>query len=523
MPKSTSEKNLSVSKNVIAIDSKSLTIKDVVNVARNGFNVVLSKNALENINKGKKIVEKVINENKIVYGVNTGFGAFCKKVISKENIKQLQRNLLLSHSTGVDKPFSEDVVRAIMLLRANTLASGNCGVRVELVQTLLDMLNAGVHPYIPQKGSVGASGDLAPLAHLGLVLIGEGQAYYKENLLSGKEALQMANIKVVELEAKEGLALINGTQVMTAVAALTVNEAEEIIKTADIIAACTIDTLKGSDAPFDKRLHELRPHPGQLKSSENIRMVMKNSEIRESHRDCDHVQDAYSMRCAPQVHGASRDTIDYVKKVVEIEINSVTDNPIIIPETEEFISGGNFHGQPVALAMDYLGIALSEIANISERRIERMVNSKLSEHLPAFLVKDEGINSGFMITQYTAASLVSENKVLAHPASVDSIPTSANQEDHVSMGTIAARKAGEILSNVEFVLAIELLCAAQALDFLKEFKPGDGVEISHKLVREKVAYLDRDRPLYTDINLLKDMISKGIVLRKVEEKLGELR
>jgi len=512
-----------LTKNVITIDSRSLTIKDVVNVARHNYHVTLSKEAIENINKAKKVVDKVILDNKVVYGVNTGFGAFCKKVISKENIKQLQKNLLLSHATGVDEPFQEDVVRAIILLRANTLASGNCGVRVELVQTLLDMLNAGVHPYIPQKGSVGASGDLAPLAHLGLVVIGEGEAYFKGKLLTGSEALQLANIKPIELEAKEGLALINGTQVMTGVAAIVIDEAEAVIKTADIIAACTIDALKGSDAPFDKRLHELRPHPGQLKSAENLRHVMKNSQIRESHRNCDHVQDAYSMRCAPQVHGASRDTIDYVKKVIEIEINSVTDNPIIFPETEEFISGGNFHGQPIALVMDYLGIALSEIANISERRIERMVNSKLSEHLPAFLVKDEGINSGFMITQYTAASLVSENKVLAHPASVDSIPTSANQEDHVSMGTISARKAQTILSNVEFVLAIELLCVAQALDFLRELKPGDGVEAVYKLVREKVSHLDKDRVLHKDINLLKEMISAGIVLKKVEEKIGNLK
>ena len=509
--------------NTVEIDSKSLTINNVVNVAKHNHKVLLSKQAIENIKKGKNIVDKVLLENKIVYGVNTGFGAFCNKIISKENIKQLQTNLLLSHSTGVNEAFSEDVTRAIILLRANTLASGNCGVRVELVQTLLDMLNASVHPHIPQKGSVGASGDLAPLAHLALVLIGEGQAYYKKKLLSGKEAMQIAKIKTLELEAKEGLALINGTQVMTGVAALVVHEAEIIMKTADIIAACTIDVLKGSDAPFDKRLHELRPHLGQLNSAENICLVMKNSQIRESHRNCDHVQDAYSMRCAPQVHGASRDTVDYVKKVVEIEINSVTDNPIIIQETEEFISGGNFHGQPIALVMDYLGIALSEIANISERRIERMVNSKLSEHLPAFLVKEEGINSGFMITQYTAASLVSENKILAHPASVDSIPTSANQEDHVSMGTIAARKAQSILSNVEFVLAIELLCAAQAIDFLSELKPGNGVGAAHKYVREKVTHLEQDRPLHTDINLLKEMVSNGGILRKVEEQLGKLK
>lgn len=509
--------------NTVIIDSKSLSLDDVVNVTRHNYKVTLSEEAIKNINKGKDIVEKTLQDNKIVYGVNTGFGAFCKEIISKSNIKQLQKNLLLSHATGVDEAFSEDVTRAIMLLRANTLASGNCGVRLELVQTLLDMLNLGVHPLIPQKGSVGASGDLAPLAHLALVLISEGQAFYRGNLLSGKEAMQMANIKTLELEAKEGVALINGTQVMTGVAALVTYEAETIMKTADIIASCTIDALKGSDVPFDKRLHELRPHPGQLKSAENIRLLMRNSLIRESHRNCNYIQDAYSMRCTPQVHGASRDALDYVKNVTEIEINSVTDNPVILLQTKEFLSGGNFHGQPIALAMDFLGIALCEIANISERRIERMVNSKLSEHLPAFLVKDGGINSGFMITQYTAASLVSENKVLAHPASVDSIPTSANQEDHVSMGTISARKAQAILSNVEFVLAIELLCAIQALDYLRELKSGDGIEIAYKLVREKVSFLDKDRVLSPDINLLKDMIGSGIILKKVEEVLGSLK
>lgn len=512
-----------LTKELVTIDSKSLSIEDVVNVSGGDYHVALSKESIECINKGRKIVEKIIQNNNVVYGINTGFGALCRKVISKNNIKQLQKNYLLSHSTGVDEPFCEDIVRAIMLLRANTFASGNCGVRLELVQTLLDMLNLGVHPYIPQKGSVGASGDLAPLAHLGLVLIGEGEAFYKGKLLKGSEAMSLANIKTIELEAKEGLAITNGTQVMTGVAALITNEAEVIMKTADVIASCSIDALKGSDIPFDKRLSQLRPHPGQLKSAENILNVMKNSAIRESHRDCDHVQDAYSMRCAPQVHGASRDTLDYVKKVTEIEINSVTDNPILFLETGESLSGGNFHGQPIALAMDFLGIALSEIANISERRIERMVNSKLSEHLPLFLVKEEGINCGFMITQYTAASLVSENKVLAHPASVDSIPTSANQEDHVSMGTISARKAMQILSNVEYVLSIELLCAMQALDFLKELRPGNGVEIVYKLIRGKIPYLEKDRALYSEINLLKEMIKSGIVLRAVEDKLGKLK
>lgn len=513
----------STSTKSIIINSKSLGIEDMVSVARYGCCVSLSQETVQKVKNSRKIVEKATEDSKLIYSINTGFGPLCRKKISKENMMQMQRNFLLSHAVGVSEPFSEDVTRAIMFLRANTLASGNCGVRLELVQTLLDMLNSGVHPYIPQRGSVGASGDLAPLAHLGLVLIGEGQAYYKGKLLPGKEAMKLAEIKTIEVEAKEGLALTNGTEVMTAVGALAVYEAELIMKTADVIAACTIDALKGSDVPLDKRLHELRPHHGQLKSAENIRLMMRNSKIRESHRGCDHVQDAYSLRCAPQVHGASRDALDYVKKVIETEINSVTDNPVLIPETGEFLSGGNFHGQPVALAMDYLGIALCEIGNISERRIERMVNSKLSEHLPLFLVKDGGINSGFMVAQYTAASLVSENKVLAHPASVDSIPTSANQEDHVSMGTIAARKAQTILSNVKYVLAIELLCAMQALDFLGDLKPGEGISIVHKLVREKIQFLENDRILYNDINYLKEIVSNGSVLQKVEEKLGKLK
>ena len=511
------------SKNTVVIDSKSLTIADVFNVAKYDYCVSLSEEAIENIKKGRELVEKFISNGKVVYGINTGFGALCRKTISKENIKQLQKNFLMSHAVGVDEPFSEDVVRGVMLLRINTFASGNCGVRLELVQTLINMLNSGVHPYIPQKGSLGASGDLAPLAHMGLVLIGEGEAYYKGKLYPGKEAMKLAKIQTIEVEAKEGLSITNGTQVMTAVAALTVSEAERAVKTADVIASCTIDALKGSDVPFDKRLHELRPHPGQLKSASNICLAMAGSEIRESHRNCDHVQDAYSIRCVPQVHGATRDTIDYVKNVTNIEINSVTDNPILFPQTEESLSGGNFHGQPIAFAMDYLGIALSEIANISERRIERMVNSKLSEHLPPFLVKEDGMNSGFMISQYTAAALVSENKILSHPASVDSIPTSANQEDHVSMGTIAARKAKQILSNVEYVLAIELMCAVQALDFLSDLKPGSGVKVAYELVRSKVPFLEKDRILAPEINLLKDIVSNGSFLQKIEEKIGELK
>ncbi|WP_427338923.1 histidine ammonia-lyase [Caloranaerobacter sp. DY30410] len=504
----------------VIIDGYNLTISDVVNVARNGYIVELSDDAILRVKKARELVDKFVENEKVVYGITTGFGKFSETVISKEETKQLQKNLIMSHSCGVGNPLSEEIVRAVMLLRANALAKGNSGIRLSTLQTLIDMLNKGVHPIIPEKGSLGASGDLAPLSHMVLVLLGEGEAIYKGERLSGKEAMNKAGIQTVELTSKEGLALINGTQIMTAIGALTVYDSKQLMKIADISAALTIEALNGIIDAFDERVHKVRPHLGQIKTASNIRRLCENSgnitrqgEIR--------VQDAYTLRCIPQIHGASKDALEYVEEKINIEINSATDNPLIFSDDEFVVSGGNFHGQPIALAMDFLGIALSEIANSSERRIERLVNPQLSG-LPAFLAEKGGLNSGFMIAQYTAASLVSENKVLAHPASVDSIPSSANQEDHVSMGTIAARKAKEILFNVQNVLAIEMLTAVQAIDFNGSEKLGRGTKTAYNKIRENITHVDKDRILYKDINKSFELISSGDILREVESYIGEL-
>ncbi|HAS91379.1 MAG TPA: histidine ammonia-lyase, partial [Clostridiales bacterium] len=420
----------------VIITGNDLTLDEVVAVCRNYKKVELSDFAVERVLKSRKVVDDFVENEDVVYGITTGFGKFSDVTISKEESKTLQKNLIISHSVGAGKPFDSEVVRGIILLRINNLAKGYSGARLETIQTMIEMLNRKVHPIIPEKGSLGASGDLAPLSHMVLPMIGLGQAEYEGEIMAGEEAMEKAGIPVIELTAKEGLALINGTQVMTALAALTVYDSLNIIKTADIAAALSFEAQNGIIDALDQRLHDIRPHKGQIDTARVLtelltgsKMTTKQGEIR--------VQDAYSLRCVPQVHGASKDAINYVKEKIEIEINSVTDNPIIFPETNEGISGGNFHGQPMALSLDFLGIALSELANISERRIERLVNPTLSG-LPAFLVEHGGLNSGFMIVQYSAAALVSENKILAHPASVDSIPSSANQEDHVSMGTIAA-------------------------------------------------------------------------------------
>jgi len=507
----------------IIIDGENLTIEDVVSVARHGNLVELSKNAIEKIKKSRKVVENFVSQEKTVYGVTTGFGEFKNVFISKEQTRELQENLIRSHSVGVGNPLPEEIVRATMLLRANSLAKGYSGVRVEIIETLCQMLNKKVHPVIPEKGSVGASGDLAPLSHMALVLMGEGEVFYNGKRMKGKEALKLAGIKPVTLSSKEGLALNNGTAVMTAIAVLTLYDAENVLKCADIAAAMTLEALLGIDKAFDERIHKLRPHLGQIKCAENIRKLIKNSEIL-SHNNHKKVQDAYSLRCIPQVHGASRDAINYVRKVLEIEINSVTDNPLIFTNPPEALSGGNFHGQPIAIAMDLLGIALAEIADISERRIARILDPHLNEGLPAFLIPKNkgGLNSGYMIAQYTAAALVSENKVLSHPASVDSIPTSANQEDHVSMGTIAARKAREILKNAENVIAIEILCAAQGMDFRLPLKGGQGTRIAHEYIRKHIPHLNKDRILYPEINKVRELIHNGDLVKRVEEKIGKL-
>ncbi|AET67169.1 histidine ammonia-lyase [Desulfosporosinus orientis DSM 765] len=494
----------------VTLDGESLTLEQVVSVARYGAKVELQPAAKNNVLKSRDYVDKIIEGNKTVYGITTGFGKFSDVLISKDDAKKLQRNLIMSHATGVGEPLAPEIVRAIMLLRANALAKGFSGIRLSTLQTLIDILNAGIVPVIPEKGSLGASGDLAPLSHMVLVLLGEGEAFYKDRRMSGGEALAQAGIEPVVLEGKEGLALINGTQVMTAIAALAVWDAEILWESANVTAALTLEALEGILDAFDPKIHAARPHQGQVDVAAHMLNLTEGSTFVAGEKNT-RVQDAYALRCVAQVHGPSGDAIAYVKKVVETEINSATDNPLIFPEADQVLSGGNFHGQPVALAMDFLGIAVAELANISERRLERLVNPSLSG-LPAFLTPNGGLNSGFMIVQYSAASLVSENKVLAHPASVDSIPSSANQEDHVSMGTIAARKARTIIDNTGNVLGMELLAACQGMDLRSgqgELKRGKGSEGAYRLVRSKVATVREDRVMYTDINIAKELISSG--------------
>lgn len=504
----------------VLLDGETLTLEQVVAVARYGAKVELNSTAKEKVLRSREYVDQLIEENQLVYGITTGFGMFSDVVISKEEAKKLQRNLIMSHSTGVGEPLPAEVVRAILLLRANALAKGFSGIRLSTLERLLEVLNAGIVPVVPEKGSLGASGDLAPLSHMVLVLLGEGEAFYKGRRMSGQEALAQAEISPVVLEGKEGLALINGTQVMTAIAALAVWDAEVLWESANITAALSLEALEGILDAFDPKIQAVRPHFGQIKVAKQMLLLTEGSTFVAS-EPRPRVQDAYSLRCVAQVHGPSGDAVAYVKKVVEIEMNSATDNPLIFPEEKQVFSGGNFHGQPIALTMDFLGIAVAELANIAERRVERLVNPFLSG-LPAFLTPNGGLNSGFMIVQYSAASLVSENKTLAHPASVDSIPSSANQEDHVSMGTIAARKARNIIENTAHVLAMELLAASQAVDLRigkEKLKLGKGSEGAYQLVRSKVSTLEEDRVMYPDIQVAKELVSSGKLAKTVRLKL----
>ncbi|HZK02137.1 MAG TPA: histidine ammonia-lyase, partial [Anaerovoracaceae bacterium] len=447
----------------IVLGEGKLTIDEFLSVVRDEAPVALSSAAKKAVRESREVVEKCVRDKKVVYGLTTGFGKFSDVIISEEDTLTLQENLIMSHSCGVGEPLSDEIVRAMMLLRINALSIGYSGIRVSTIETLIKMLNKGVIPIIPSKGSLGASGDLVPLAHMSLVLLGMGEAKYNGEKMSGEKAMAMAGIVPVVLTSKEGLALINGTQAMCAIGALSIADAMMLLKTADIIAALSMEAEHGIVDAMDRRLHQIRGQTGQIITAENMRRLFEGSKCVKKQGE-ERVQDAYSFRCIPQIHGASRDAIEYTKNIIEKELNAVTDNPIIFSDTEEAISGGNFHGQYLSIGLDILGIALSELANVSERRIERLVNPALSG-LPAFLVKDGGLNSGLMIAQYTAAALVSENKVLAHPASVDSIPSSANQEDHVSMGMTAATKAREILGNATEVLAIEAICAAQGMEF----------------------------------------------------------
>jgi histidine ammonia-lyase len=514
-------------RSVVLIGSE-LTLGQLVSVAREGTRVALDPLAKTKVLAARAAIDAIAHggdQAPRVYGVNTGFGFLAETRISSEHVRALQRNLVRSHACGVGPLLKTEVVRAMMVLRAQVIARGFSGVREVLIELLCEMLNRGVHPLIPTQGSVGASGDLAPLAHLALVLIGEGRAEFKGVEYPGKEALERAGLSPVELQAKEGLALINGTQLMLAVGALALADAELLATHADIAGAMSLEAQKGSWHPFEERVIAVRPHPGALASAANLRTLLASSEIAESHINCGKVQDAYSFRCMPQVHGASRDAMRWVSEVLTRELNSATDNPLVFVQDDgsaEVISGGNFHGQPLALALDLLAIASAELANISERRVEQLVNPALSSGLPPFLAKNTGLDSGYMIAQVTAAALVSENKVLCHPASVDSIPSSAGKEDHVSMGSISATKAAKVVEHLRLVLAIEIMVAAQGLDYRLPLTAGAGARAAHAVVRTKVPTLEADRELHYDINAVAELVRSRALLESVQAVTGPL-
>lgn len=507
--------------NSINLDGNSLSIKDIVNVARHRYQIVLDPKASILVQDCAKAVQSWVDAGRVVYGITTGFGDLASVVIPADKSRLLQKNLLLSHACGVGAPLPEDVVRAIMLLRINTLTRGHSGISLETLTQLINFLNLGIHPVIPSQGSVGASGDLCPLSHLAITLMGEGEVIYNGKRMPAIDAIKQNNLKPIELKPKEGLSLNNGTTVMAAMAALAVYDGENLKKMIDIVGALSCEALRAVPYAFDSRTHKLRPHKGQIQVAENISRLIAGSEIVAKYQK-ERVQDAYSLRCMPQVHGASRDALEYVREKIEIELNSVTDNPILFPDDGDVISGGNFHGQPLALAMDFWGIAISEMGSISERRSARLVDHKLSG-LPPFLAVDSGINSGFMIPQYTAASLASENKVLAHPSCVDSIPTSANQEDHVSMGGYSARKALQILSNVQSIVGIELLLAAQGADFHKPLNLGMGTQAALKHIRKNVPFLEKDTFLYPIMQEAISLASGEELIMQVESAVGELK
>ena len=512
---------------MVLINGKDLTVEEVIRVCRNDEEVGLTEEAIKNVKKARDYIEKKLNEKAVIYGLTTGFGKFSNVVISSEQTEELQRNLIMSHTCGMGEAYPREYVRAAMLLRCNALARGNSGIRLETLNTLIEMLNQGVHPVVPQKGSLGASGDLAPLSHIALGLIGEGKAEYKGNIIDTAEALKQAGIKPVVLAAKEGLALNNGTQMMTAVGVNVLWDAMMMQKTADLACAMTGEALHAIKKAYDHKIHDLRGHRGQKESAENLLALLDGSQNALPLQP-DKVQDPYTLRCAPQIHGAPRDAVAYAYDMVSREINAVTDNPIVFPDDDEVISGGNFHGQPMALTFDFLKIAISELADVSERRIERLVNPALSEGLPAFLTKHGGVCSGFMIAQYSAASMVSENKVYDHPASVDSIPSSANQEDHVSMGTTAARTAAMVLDNTQKVLAIEFACAAQAIWLRQEMGEGGidrlapATRAVYDQIRSEAQPVERDVIMHDVLEKFEDMVKSGRLLAAAE-RVAELR
>jgi histidine ammonia-lyase len=505
--------------NALHISGNDLTLEEVREVAQinNRRPILLSADAREAVNRARAVVDEIVTGNKLAYAITTGVGKLSDVRIAGEQIRELQINLVRSHAVGVGEPLSVAETRAMMLLRANSLAKGFSGVRGIVIDTLCEMLNRGVTPYVPSQGSVGASGDLAPLAHLALALIGEGECIDATGArISSADALKQAQIKPLVLEAKETISLINGTQGMLAVGTLALLAAETLVDSADVLGGLCCDALKGTDAAFDERIHKARPHSGQMKTAANLRKMLEGSQIRESHRECGRVQDAYSLRCIPQVHGAVRDTLAHCREVFEIEANSAVDNPLVFitdakNSVGDVISGGNFHGEPLAFALDFLGIALCALAGISERRVERLVNPALSEGLPPFLAQGAGLNSGFMMPQVTAAALVSENKVLAHPASVDSITTSGNKEDFVSMGMTAANKLKRIVDNTRNVLAIEAMAVAQAIDFLAPLKTSKPGQAAHAAIRSVCPIVDQDRIMYKDFARLAELIASGRV------------
>lgn len=500
------------------VGDEPITLEVLAQVARDARRVEVGERARAAMERSRAVVDRVVaggDASPAVYGVNTGFGALAEVRISAAEVTSLQQNLVRSHASGVGSPLPREAVRAMMLLRAAVLATGRSGARVVCCERLCELLNAGVHPEIPARGSVGASGDLAPLAHLALGMMGEGRAEYRGEVLPAAEALRRAGIAPLVLEAKEGLTLLNGTQHMTAIGGLTVLAAEETARIADIAGALSLEALKGTVRAFDERVIAARPHPGQIAVAKFLRELLVGSQIAESHKDCGKVQDPYSLRCMPQVHGATRDVLAFARTVLEREAASSTDNPLVFADTEEMISGGNFHGQPVAIALDAAAIGVAELANISERRIEQLVNPHLSSGLPPFLAPESGLNSGFMIAQVSAAALVSENKVLAHPASVDSIPSSAGREDHVSMGATAALKLATIHDHVRTVLAIELLCAAQGIDLRRPLTTTKPLEAVHAAIRKVVPPMMVDRPLAPDIAAVRTLIDDGTLIEVV--------
>ena len=503
--------------NSLILDGQPLTLAEIEAVSLAACPVSLAPSALARIAESRKLIEQILADGKTVYGVNTGFGKLSDVRIPADKLAQLQTNLVRSHAGGVGQPLSEPESRAMLLLRANVLAKGFSGCRPALVELLVAMLNTGVHPVIPEKGSVGASGDLAPLAHLALVAIGEGEAFYKGARMAGAEALRLAGLKPIALSAKEGLALLNGTQAMNAVGGLAVARARRVAKLADLAGAMSLEALMGTPAAFDERIHLARPHAGQISAAAHLMRLLEDSEIREAHRERDsRVQDAYCLRCMPQVHGAVRGALDHVTGVVEIEAGSATDNPLVFPESSSktqnggaVLSGGNFHGAPLAYAFDYAAIVMTDLASITERRIDRLLNPDINEGLPAFLSSDAGLSSGFMIAQIVAAALINECQVLSHPSSTGSIPTDGGKEDHVSMGMTGALKLRQIVENAERVLAIELMCGAQGLEFRQPLKPSREVQRAYAVVRSVVPRLDQDRVLATDIEALAGAVRAG--------------